>query len=86
MGEPLLVIVNFSGQQDPLSYVREGVAVGAYRPDEVEPAIRAAVLDPEIRARMSERRSAFLRRYATPDGVSATQQMVNLVLSLARNH
>lgn len=80
-----LVIVNFSGVRDPIPYVASGVAIGAYRPDAVGPAIRSALSDPETIARMSEQRPAFLRRHLLVDGASSADRIVDLALGLARD-
>lgn len=85
LGKPL-VIVNLTGRPDPFPYVCGGVAVGAYRTGDVEPALRSALYDPETRARLAEQRPAFLRRHIMIGDVSATERMVDLALNLARDH
>ena len=35
-----LIVLNLSGEPDPADYVREGVALGVYKPNELKAAIK----------------------------------------------
>lgn len=84
LGKPL-IIVNFCGTPDAFPHVANGVATGAYHAAEVESAIHLALFDRATQAGMAERRSSFLRRYIAVSDISATERMVDLAMSSARN-
>jgi len=55
-----LVIVNLTGEEDHIPYVKFGAALGAYSIQEVAPAIDIALHDPAVRTRLKLGRREFL--------------------------
>jgi CDP-glycerol glycerophosphotransferase (TagB/SpsB family) len=62
-GKPVIVL-NFSGQPDPLPYVERGAALGVRDPSALPAAIRAVLEDEPTRRRLREGMARFVRDYA----------------------
>ncbi len=62
-GKPVIVL-NFSGQPDPLPYVERGAALGVRDPSALPGAIRAVLEDEPTRRRLREGMARFVRDYA----------------------
>ncbi|MFI5212915.1 MAG: CDP-glycerol glycerophosphotransferase family protein [Gemmatimonadales bacterium] len=80
LGKPLM-IVNFTGQPDAFPYVAEGVAAGAYRPEDVGPLVErlAGAGSPAVAEPI---RQAFLRRHAAGGDGRAAERVVALAEKL----
>ncbi len=55
-----LVIVNLTGEEDIIPYVKFGAALGAYSVQDVAPAIESALHDPTVRTKLELGRKEFL--------------------------
>jgi len=74
-----VVTINLTGQPDPVTYAREGAAIGVYQKDDIKPAILKALNDEETRRQLKAARDIFVRNWAgEPDG-KASQRIVNLM-------
>lgn len=74
-----VVTINLFGQAEPVPYVREGAALGVYRYEDIEPAIRKALFDMEIRHRLKEQRTKFVYDYAYKSDGKSSQRIVALM-------
>jgi len=78
IGKPVLTI-NLTGQPDPVPYAEEGVALGVFQRDDIEPAILKALFDEDTRNQLKTAREVFIRKWAgEPDG-NASYRIVNLM-------
>ncbi|MFC1952768.1 UDP-N-acetylglucosamine 2-epimerase [Chloroflexota bacterium] len=74
-----VVTINLSGQPDPVPYAEEGVAIGAYRREDIEPAILEALNNEDTRSQLKAARKKFIRKWAgEPDG-NASLRVVKLI-------
>jgi len=78
-----VVIVNLTGEPDPMPYVESGAALGAYREQDVAPAIRKALFDEDIRKELEKNREKFVKHHLHNIGI-ATKNVVRLVEEMIR--
>ena len=84
MGKPLLII-NLTGQPDPIPYVQEGVAVGAYQPDQVAPALLHLLSTGRPDPNWLQCRRGFIRRHLTSDDGRSADRLAQLMLEMMGN-
>jgi CDP-glycerol glycerophosphotransferase (TagB/SpsB family) len=78
LGRPVL-IVNLTGEPDPVDYVQSGAALGAYRPEDITKQMRRLLDDAWVDATMAEsRRKYVVDQLHVPDG-QATGRVVALI-------
>ncbi len=80
LGRPV-VILNLSGEPDPVDYVEEGVAVGVYRPEDLPGALTRLLQRDSTLARNRER---FIERYLYKMDGRATERVVGLIDSMLK--
>jgi len=70
-----VIVLNLSGKPDPINYVKEGVAKGAYKPNELKNAIKELLTeDNELR----ENRKAYIEKYIANIG-NATAEILKVI-------
>ncbi len=85
IGKPV-VTINLSGQPVPVPYAEEGAALGVYKFEDIEPAIREVLYNEETRSRLKAGSYKFVRAWAgEPDG-RASLRIVNLMKEMINNH
>ncbi len=77
-GKPV-IILNFSGQPDPLPYVERGAALGVRHAGELPEAIRLLLEDEATRRRLREGMSRFVRDYAYRIDGRASERLLRLM-------
>jgi hypothetical protein len=78
-GKPLIVL-NLSGIEDQVDYVRQGAAVGVYRPDDLKSAINEALKGHGI---LDDHRQRYVRNYLMQLDGKAAKRVADLVESLS---
>jgi UDP-N-acetylglucosamine 2-epimerase len=74
-----VMVINLSGKSVPVPYAEEGAAIGAYRFEDIEPAIMKMLYNEDTRARYKAGRNKFVREWAgEPDG-KASQRIISLM-------
>lgn len=74
-----VVIINLMGAPGNIPYAEEEAAIGAYKDEEIEPAMMKALYDVEARSRLKVMRGKFVRNWAgEPDG-KASHRIVTLM-------
>lgn len=79
MKKPLIVL-NLSGMEDKVDYAKEGAAVGVYRPEDLQPAIRDALAG---RGTLGERRQGYVKRYLLELDGKAAKRVADLIESVS---
>jgi len=78
LGKPV-VTVNLTNQPDFVPYAQSGAALGVYRAEDIAPAVKKALDDPETRERLKLGREKFLyEQFYKLDG-QATKRVVELI-------
>ena len=71
-----VIILNLSGEPDPVEYVKEGVALGVYKEDDLKTAIgRLLMNDSEL----AKNRKKYIEKYLYKIDGEATERVVNLI-------
>ncbi len=71
-----VIILNLSRKPDSVDYVKEGVAEGVYRPEDLRPAIVRLLSD---RTPLSRNRSQYIAKYLFKSDGRATERVVDLI-------
>ncbi len=71
-----VVILNLSGESDPVDYVEDGVAVGVYRREDLSVALRRLLEDD---SHLAQNRERFIARYLYRVDGKATERVVRVV-------
>jgi len=83
MGRPVL-ITNLSGEPDPLPYVEDGLALGAYSEEEIERRVRALLCDSDIQERLKATQAQYRERDPELFDGKATERVLALVQQLSQ--
>ena len=71
-----VIILNLSGEPDPVGYVKEGVALGAYKEKDLTPAIEKLLKDD---ADLAENRKGYIEKYLYKIDGKATERVADLI-------
>jgi len=71
-----VVILNLSGEPDIVEYVKEGVALGVYKEEDLEPAIVGLLKDDSELARNREK---YIEKYLYKIDGKATERVVGVI-------
>jgi len=82
LGRPV-VTVNLTGAPDPLPFAREGAALGVYREGDISGAVRRALEDTEVRARLADGVRRFLPKEIGAEDGRATERILALARALS---
>ena len=74
-----VVVVNLTGKPDPMPYVESGVAIGAYKQEDIAPAIEAALDSKNIGHKLAQARKDFIYQHAYIQDGLATERVTELV-------
>lgn len=81
-GKPV-VYLNLFCVPDLVPFAKVGAAIGVYAPEELAPAVRAALEDPTVRQELAAGRQRLLREYLSDLDGRATERVVALVKGIA---
>jgi CDP-glycerol glycerophosphotransferase (TagB/SpsB family) len=77
-----VITINLTGTPDYMPYAESGAALGVYREEDLVPAIRKALRDPQVIEEMAQSREKFISEYAyKPDG-QAAKRIAELITRL----
>lgn len=71
-----VIVLNLSGEPDPVEYVKEGVALGVYRKEDLGPAIKSLLIDD---SQLAGNRKRYIEKYLYRVDGRATERVVNLI-------
>ena len=71
-----VIILNLSGEPDPVNYVEEGVALGVYKDEDLKLTIKKLLRDNSMLAKNRER---YIEKYLYKIDGKATERVVNLI-------
>ena len=74
-----VVVVNLTGRLDPMPYVESGAALGSYREEDIEPAIRKALYDENIREKLRNVRTKFVHEHCYKIDGKGSERVVRLI-------
>ncbi len=74
-----VVVVNLTGQIDPMPYAQSGAALGVYREKELLPAIKNALYDENTKNQLKEARKRFVYEHAYKVDGKSTRRVVELI-------
>jgi hypothetical protein len=77
MNKPVIVL-NLSGEPDPVEYVKEGVAYGVYNRDDLKPAILKLLEEDSL----SKSREQYIKKYLYKIDGKATERVVDIIKDL----
>jgi UDP-N-acetylglucosamine 2-epimerase len=77
MNKPVIVL-NLSGEPDPVEYVKEGVAYGVYNRDNLEQAILKLLEEDSL----SKSREQYIKKYLYKIDGKATERVVDIIKDL----
>ena len=71
-----VIILNLSGEPDPVEYVKEGVALGVYKEADLKPAIEKLLKDD---SELAKNRKSYIEKHLYKIDGKATERAVNLI-------
>jgi CDP-glycerol glycerophosphotransferase (TagB/SpsB family) len=72
-----VIILNLSGEQDPVEYLKEGVALGVYKEEDLKSAIEKLLQDD---SELAKNRAKYIEKYLYKIDGKATERVVNLIM------
>jgi surface carbohydrate biosynthesis protein len=78
-----IIVLNLSGEPDVMPYVKEGIALGVYKKEDLIPAIKDALYSNEVRERLAKCREKFVYEYAYIQDGRASERVASLIKSIA---
>ncbi|MBM3254349.1 MAG: hypothetical protein FJZ16_08865 [Candidatus Omnitrophica bacterium] len=74
-----VVVVNLTGRPDPMPYVESGVAVGAYKQEDIASAIKDILYNKDVGQKLAQARKEFVYEHAYIQDGHATKRVTELV-------
>ena len=74
-----IIILNLSGEKDVSPYVKDGIALGVYKEDNLIINIKKALYDGETQEKLRKARGRFVYRHAYQQDGKATERVVNFI-------
>ena len=71
-----VIILNLSGEPDPVEYVKEGVALGVYDEKDLEATIKKLLKD---KSELTKKREKYIEKYLYKVDGKATERVVNVI-------
>ena len=71
-----VIILNLSGEPDPVEYVRDGVALGVYKEGDLKPTIEKLLKDD---SELAKSRKKYIEQYLYRIDERATERVVNVI-------
>jgi hypothetical protein len=79
-----VVVVNLSKQTEPLPWVKEEAALGAYEAESIESAVEKALNDEKVRKKLHDKRTDFVYKHLYKIDGKATDRVIDLIQKLAK--
>jgi hypothetical protein len=79
LGKPV-IILNLSGNADPVEYVQEGVARGVYDSDDLCPAMKQLLVDD---SEMAAKRSSYIEKYLYKIDGKSTKRVIDIIKNIS---
>jgi len=76
-----VIMLNLSGEADPARYVKEGVALGVYKDEDLEPTIKKLLEDDSM---LAKNRAKYIRKYLHKIDGNATERVMKVVNEIVR--
>ena len=76
LGKPV-IILNLSGNPDPVEYVQEGVARGIYNSDDLRAAVEQLLADDSD---LSAKRGTYIEKYLNKIDGKATERVIDIII------
>ena len=83
LGKPVITI-NLGRWEEELPYAATGGALGVYRLEDIEGAIRSVLQDEGVQEEMTRKREGFLRAHTGPRDGGATGRIAEVICGYAR--
>lgn len=80
LGKPV-IILNLSGEPDPVNYVDEGVALGVYKEEDLKQTIEMLLMDGSA---LSDNRDIYIKRYLCNIDGEATTRVAEVISSMIK--
>lgn len=74
-----VVVVNLTGEPDPMPYVESGVAIGAYKQEDIAPAIKDTLHNKGVVGKLAQARKEFVYEHVYIQDGQATRRVTELV-------
>ncbi len=74
-----VVVVNLTGEPDPVPYVESGVAIGAYKQEDIAPAVKDALYNEDVILTLAQARKDFVYQHAYIQDGQATERVTELI-------
>ena len=71
-----VIVLNLSGEPDRVEYVKEGIALGVYKEEDLKPTIEKLLKNDSV---LRKNRKKFIRKYLYKIDGKATERVVNLI-------
>ncbi len=81
-----VITVNLSGQRDPFPLAEDGGAVGVYQYEDILPTLKELLTSETARARLAEKRPAFLQYHLGPQDGQATSRIAAIIAQAANSN
>lgn len=81
LGKPVITI-NLTGNPDLVPYAQKGAAIGVYKAEDIAPAVKDALENPEVRKGLEKGRQRYLENQLYKTDGQATRRVVNLVYKM----
>ena len=77
-----VIVLNLSGEPDPVEYVEEGVALGVYKEEDLKIAIKRLLKDD---SELAKNRAKYIERYLYKIDGKASERVVNVIGEMIAN-
>jgi hypothetical protein len=76
-----VIVLNLSGEPDPVEYVKEGIALGVYKEEDLKPAIEQLLKD---NSELAKNRENFIKKYLYKIDGKASERVVQLIKEMIK--
>ena len=74
-----VIALNLSGEPDPVEYVKEGIALGVYKEEDLKTAIEKLLKDD---SELAKNRAKYIEKYLYKIDGKATERVINLIVKM----
>ncbi|MBU4255982.1 MAG: UDP-N-acetylglucosamine 2-epimerase, partial [Thermoplasmatales archaeon] len=78
-----VIVVNLTGRPDPVEYVKERVALGVYKEEDLKPAVEQLLRDD---SELAKNRKKYVEKYLYKIDGKATERIINLIKEVIKEH
>jgi len=79
-----VIIINLTGKPDIMPYAQSGAALGVHQQEDLAPAIRKALYDPEVRRELEQKRKSFVAEHAYKVDGQSSRRVAELIVRLIK--